>query len=36
MSRFLFVNPPLVLDEATAMEGMDVLEETFAETEREL
>ncbi|HVP39382.1 MAG TPA: aspartate aminotransferase family protein [Candidatus Saccharimonadales bacterium] len=30
------VNPPLVLDEATAMEGMDLLEEAFAETEREL
>ncbi|MBI5628752.1 MAG: aspartate aminotransferase family protein, partial [Candidatus Rokubacteria bacterium] len=30
------VNPPLVLDEATAMEGMDILEEVFAETEKEL
>ncbi len=30
------VNPPLVVDEATAMEGMDILEETFAETEKEL
>jgi 4-aminobutyrate aminotransferase/(S)-3-amino-2-methylpropionate transaminase len=30
------VNPPLVLDEATAMEGMDILEEVFEETEREL
>ncbi len=30
------VNPPLVLDLATAMEGMDILEETFAETEAEL
>ncbi len=28
------VNPPLVLDEATAMEGMDILEEVFEETEK--
>ncbi len=30
------VNPPLVLDEKTAMEGMDILEEVFAETQKEI
>jgi 4-aminobutyrate aminotransferase / (S)-3-amino-2-methylpropionate transaminase / 5-aminovalerate transaminase len=30
------VNPPLVISEATAMEGMDILEETFAETQKKL
>ena len=30
------INPPLVLDEATAMEGLDILEEVFEETEKEL
>ena len=28
------INPPLVLDEATAMEGLDILEEVFTETEK--
>jgi 4-aminobutyrate aminotransferase-like enzyme len=30
------LNPPLVLDQTTAMEGLDILEECLAKTEREL